>query len=84
MYFLFLTFLHSDNMTDTYDKPLAQLQAGEITHQQFLTDVGCEEQFKNWCKDHHVKEDEGAAALYYDYYGFEESSIVKEFIEPVG
>ncbi len=69
-------------MTETYDKPLAELHAGNITYQEFLQQVGCEEQFKKWCEDHHVSEDEGAASLYFDYYGFEDNSVVKEFIEP--
>ena len=82
MIFLFLSLYNSKNMTETYDKPLAELHAGNITYQEFLQQVGCEEQFKKWCEDHHVSEDEGAASLYFDYYGFEDSTVVKEFIEP--
>lgn len=70
-------------MTETYDKPLAQLNAGEITHQEFLRIVGCEEQYKQWCKEHYVTEDEGGASLFFDYYGFEDNAVVKEFVEPV-
>ena len=70
-------------MTETYDKPLAQLHDGEIKYQEFLRISGCEEQFKKWCKEHHVTEDEGAASLFFDYYGFEDNSVVKEFVEPV-
>lgn len=70
-------------MTDSYDQPLARLHEGEITYQQFLSDVNCEQQFTKWCREHHLKADEGAAQLFFDYYGFEDSSLVKEFVEPI-
>ena len=70
-------------MTETFDKPLAQLHEGEITHQEFLRTVGCEDQYKKWCEEHQVAEDENSATLYFDYYGFEDNSVVKEFIEPL-
>lgn len=70
-------------MTETYDQPLADLHAGKITYQEFLRLANCDKQFKKWCADHHLTPDEGAAQCYFDYYGFEESSIVKEFIEPL-
>lgn len=71
-------------MTETYEKPLAQLHAGKINHQEFLRLAGCEDQYKKWCKDHHVVEDEGGASLFFDQHGFEDSAVVKEYIQPVG
>lgn len=69
-------------MTDNYDQPLAKLHAGEITYQEFLRLVNCHEQFKKWCEEHHVAEDEGAASLFFDFHGFEDNAVVKEFVLP--
>lgn len=70
-------------MDESYDKPLARLHAKEITYQQFLEEANCGQQFKKWCNEHCLKEDEGAAQLFFDYHGFEDSVLVKEFVEPV-
>ncbi len=84
MIFLLLSFLKQNNMTtESYDKPLAKLKAKEITFVQFLTEVKCKEQFEKWCKEHYLAADEGAAQLFYDHYGFEDATIVKEFVEPL-
>ena len=70
-------------MEQTYDQPLAELNAGKITYQEFLRRANCEEQFKKWCSEHHLAADEGAAQCYFDYYGFKENDVEKEFIEPL-
>lgn len=69
-------------MDEIFEKPLEKLQAREITFLQFLEEVNCDKQFKKWCEEHYLIPDEGAAQLYFDYYGFEDTAIVKEFIEP--
>jgi len=68
---------------ETYDQPLKNLHDKKISYIEFLKQVKCYAEYKKWCGCHHVQEDENSAQLYFDHYGFEESSMVKEFIEPV-
>lgn len=69
--------------TQSYDQPLARLHAKEITFVQFLKEANCYDQFNKWCSEHYLAADEGAAQLYFDYYGFEDTAIEKEYIEPL-
>lgn len=68
---------------ESYDRPLARLHAKEITYLQFLIEAKCEEQFNKWCEEHCVDADESAAEFYFDQYGFEDTAVEKEFIEPL-
>ncbi|MDE7432003.1 MAG: hypothetical protein K2N34_08830 [Lachnospiraceae bacterium] len=70
-------------MMENCETALAKLNAKEITFQQFLEEVDCHKQFEKWCAEHHLKADEGAAQLFFDHYGFEDETIVKEFVEPL-
>lgn len=83
MTFLFFSLLNSNKMDQTYSAPLARLHAGEITHLQFLTEANCGEDFKKWCDEHALEENEDNAQFYFDSLGFEDTEIVKEFVEPV-
>lgn len=82
-----MTFLLFSIMTnsyiDNYETPLAKLHNGEISHVEFLSEAGCKEQFENWCKSTYIDADENAAMLFFDQHGFEDSSVVKEVLEPI-
>lgn len=82
-----MTFLLFSIMTnsyiDNYEAPLAKLHAEEINHVEFLSEVGCKDQFENWCKSTFIDADENAAELFFDQHGFEDSSVVKEVLEPI-
>lgn len=69
--------------TDNYELPLARLHANKISYQEFLKEAGCHDEYQKWCERHHLKPDEGSAQCYFDNFGFEESTIVKEYIQPV-
>lgn len=68
---------------DSYGTILKELHDGTINHFGFLEKTNCLEQFKKWCEGHSVEPDEEKATLFFDMHGFEESEIVKEFVEPV-
>ena len=68
---------------DTFGKHISDLHDGAITHTEFLRNVNCYSQYKDWCEEHSLKPDEDNAELFFDMYGFEESEVTKEFIEPV-
>ncbi len=70
-------------MNKKCDEALAKLDAQEITYLEFLSEVGSSKNFEKWCAEHYLKADEGAAQLYFDYYGFEDETIVKEFVQPL-
>lgn len=82
MTFLLLS-LNNMDMNKKCDEALAKLDAQEITFQEFLKEVGSYQNFEKWCAEHYLKVDEGAAQLYFDYYGFEDETIVKEFVQPL-
>lgn len=69
--------------TESYDIPLKDLNDKVITHTEFFKEVGCDRQYRNWCKEHAIKPCEENAQLFFDMLGFKESIVVKEFIEPV-
>lgn len=65
---------------DNFEPHLTDLHDGKINHREFLANVDCDNQFKNWCADHGVEPDETNASLFFDMHGFEESTMQKEFI----
>ena len=68
---------------DNYDAPLARLHNGEINHLEFLKEANCTEQFRNWCRQGSLPEDEENAEIFFDMHGFEDSAIVKDILEPI-
>lgn len=66
---------------ENYEPHLSDLHDGKISHQEFLRNAECEQQFLKWCSDHNVEPDETQASLFFDMHGFEESVMTKEFIE---
>lgn len=83
MTFLLFNFFKQENSMESYDGPLTKLHAKEITYLQFLIEAKCEEQFKKWCDEHYVDADEASAEFFFDQYGFEDTAVEKEFIEPL-
>lgn len=69
--------------TESYGNALKDLRDKVITHTEFLSEVGCDRQYRKWCEEHSIKPEEKNAELYFDMHGFGESEMVKEFIEPV-
>lgn len=69
--------------SENYSNQLNLLHKGKISYSEFIKAVGNDIQYKEWCKVHAIKPCEDNAELYFDMHGFEESEIVKEFIEPV-
>lgn len=70
-------------MNDKQTTPLEKVKRGDITYTEFLKEADCYTQFSDWCRDHHLKEDEGAAQCFFDYFGFEDEEMVKIYIETV-
>ena len=68
---------------DSYSGLLSELHDGKINHMQFLEKANCFAHFEKWCKDRSEKTDEENATLFFDMHGFEDSEVVKEFVEPV-
>lgn len=75
--------MNTSSYIENYEAPLAKLHDGVINHVEFLTEVGCKQQFENWCRSTHIAPDENAAELFFDQHGFEDSSVVKSIFEPI-
>lgn len=69
--------------TDSYSELLKDLHDKVITHTEFLREAGAGRQYRDWCREHAMSPCEENAELFFDMHGFEESEVVKEFIEPV-
>lgn len=82
MTFLFIPTMNNSYIAN-YEAPLVKLHAGEISHVEFLTEVGYKDDFENWCKSTNIDADEDAAVIYFSQYAFEESSVVKDIIVPI-
>lgn len=70
------------SLIDTYSVPLKDLYDKRINYTQFLERVGMTQQYKKWCKEHHLNPCDENAEIYFDMHGFAESEVVKEIIEP--
>lgn len=68
---------------DSYQLPLSKLKKKEITYLEFLAEAGCISQFRKWCVGQSLIPDEDTAVLFFDMHGFEDSEVVKEFVEPI-
>lgn len=67
--------------SESYTPILEELHAGHIDHTEFLARANCLDQYYKWCKEHSLKPCAENAELYFDMHGFEETEVVKEFIE---
>lgn len=68
---------------DNYSELLERLHSNQITFIEFLKEAKCYSQFEDWCNSHRLVADEGAAQCYFDHSGFEDSNVIKEFVEPI-
>ena len=53
---------------ETFGKHISDLHDGAITHTEFLRNVNCYSQYKDWCEEHSLKPDEDNAELFFDMY----------------
>lgn len=68
-------------ISESYTQALNDLHNNNIDHTEFLVRANCLDQYYKWCQEHRMKPCEANAQLYFDMHGFEESEVVKEYVE---
>lgn len=81
--FLLLQTMNDSFFSDDFKAPLRELRKGAISHTEFISKIGMERQYRDWCKDAGLKPDDLAAELFVTQHGFEESDVEKEEVVPL-
>lgn len=72
----------SNNVSKSTDVLLQALDDKKITFLQFMNSSEFAGEFKRWCEEHSVVEDEASAELFFDMHGFDsvEDELILEMV----